>query len=158
MKARYNYLEEQTRQLLKSYLYNVQAFEKGNSIFMMKSLIEMNDKNKIFFDAESPYFTYNNNPKRTEFVVHAPMYNIYWRIECKSQVQNSNMVSRLYDELYYVTELPEDKIFFVLEGALLYPKVLMELTNRIEKHNLSDRVLFGDINIFREELIRKMSA
>jgi hypothetical protein len=158
MKIRANYLEEKIRQLFVSYLHNVQSYESNNSLHIMKQLMELNNGNKIFHDAESPYFTINNHAKKTEFVIHAPMYNIFWRIECKSQVKYSNMVTRLYDELYYVSDLPEDKIFFILDGALLYPKIIKEFTDRIKKFELINKVWVGGINSFEQKLIKQLRA
>ena len=118
----------------------------------------LNNKPKLFQDAESPYLTINNNPRKTEFVIHDPKNKIYWRLECKSQKEYSNMVTRLYDELDYVRELPENKICFIIEGALTLPKVLIKFIIKVKEMKLTNKVWIGTVDEFEELIMKQISA
>jgi hypothetical protein len=156
MKTRYNDFEEQVNVIIKSFLDNkVQTYEECNTLKMVELKRKYNDKNKIFYDVESPYLTNNNNPRKTEFVIDAPQYKIYWRVECKSQKEYSNLVCRLYDELDYITDLPEDRICFIVEGALSNPIVLKKFTDKLKTLKLRNKVWIGTVSQFENELIKK---
>lgn len=158
MKIRNNDLEEQTRKTIVEYFNNnVQSYESGNSLAIMKIIMQLNDKTKLFQDAESPYVGYNNFPKETEFVLHSPENKLLWRIECKKQETYSNLISRLYDELDYIVKLPENKICFIVEGVLSKPKILLKFIKKVKAMKLEDKVWIGN-SIEFERLLQKQIA
>jgi hypothetical protein len=158
MKIRHNFFEEQVKQETKRYFKNVQSYESGNTLNMVKLRRSFNNKTKFFHDVDSPYLTYKNNQRNTEIVLDAPEHRLYIRIECKTQVEYSNMITRLYDELDYVNDLPEDMICFVLEGALLCPEVITKFALKIKAMKLQNRVWFGSIDDFNKFLSERISA
>ena len=159
MKIRYDLFEDNVKEKITSFFNNnVQSYESGNSVNMMLMKMTYNNKTKLFHDAESPYLTYKNNPRITEFVLHSPNHKIYWRIECKTQETYSNLVSRLFDELDYISELPENKICFIVEGILCQPQILIKFVNKVKAMNLKNKVWIGSINDFDCLLKKQLSA
>ena len=143
MKIRDNFLERYTQDIITTALPNVLPYEDGNTLSNVALRKKQTNRNKLFHDLESPYLTYKGNPHITELAVHAPMYKLDARIECKSMSILSNMTKTVLDELHYVKELPELLFCLVLGNELLNPIFTRVLLNRIKELELQRKVWYG---------------
>jgi hypothetical protein len=153
MKTRYNVFEEFIRSLSVKILKFESAYDSVTSSKILEETKLRNNKRKIFQDAKSPAKTINNNEKTTELVFHCPLININFRVECKSQIKYSNIVTNVYDELDYVKVLNEDKLVLVLDGAYDHPYVRSKLERLIIEKNIIEKVWFGNAIEYEEFLL-----
>ena len=149
MKIRYNDFEEKTRKVIVDNVQIHHSFECDNTLNIVKNRKLSNDMNKLFQDAESPYLTSKGNNKSTEFVLSCPIHNIDWRIECKSQNNETNMLGIVIDELNFVKWCPENKYCLVLDGVLIKEYSLNRILDTIIEKNLYDKVWVGSLNEFK---------
>jgi hypothetical protein len=154
---RSNVLEDKTIQAICSIVPIDRRFEwfSSKSVELMKSY---NNLNKLFIDACSENLTYKGNQRRTEFVLHCPIANINWRIECKQQKTPEGTIARITNELDRVIKLHEDKLCLILEGGFRYPIVMKQIADEILKRGLENRVWFGSLNEFEQLLRLKLAA
>jgi len=155
IKPRINKLEERTKEMLLTTANIVQLYQRENF-----DIVEVTKKyakaNVLFEDCTSPYKTFNNNPRITEFVLFCPQWNINWRIECKSQQKVSDLITRVFYELDCVTELKENKLILVLEGAFNLPSVKNKLNDKIIEYGLQKRVWFGSLEEFEQKILKRI--
>lgn len=157
MKSRYNLFEQQTLEVINRWIRIELCFEGNNDVNWVEMWKRGTNKAVLFQDADSPYKTISGNPRVTEFVLYVPSNGINWRIECKSQLTNSSMNSRVYYELLKVEELKEDKLILVLGGALTDHRFLLDVNKTIQQLNIGGRVWVGSLKDFEYMLIKTLT-
>lgn len=124
----------------------------------IKRILKRNENfSTIFLDAPSPYLTINDNYKKTEGVISVPKNGIFWRIECKSQENYSDLIGRVLLELNFVAKLIEDKYCLILEKAFMLSYALKIIDATIREKNLINKVWRGSLDDFEVMLLNKMS-
>lgn len=155
---KYNSLENKVKVVTKSIIRFKLVYEQFNTLRIYNGRKYANRHNKLFEDVESPYLTLTGlNQRKTEFVIDAPEYNIWWRIECKEQLTVSNIIESMFYQFECVKNLKEDKIIFILEGAYQYPYIAKLLTDRIKELKIEDKVKIWSYNEYVERLKKKVS-
>lgn len=155
---KYNVLENKVKVATKSIIRFKLVYEQFNTLKTYNDRKYANSLNKFFEDVESPYLTLSGlNQRKTEFVIDAPEYNIWWRIECKTQLTVSNIIESMYYQFECVKKLKEDKIIFILEGTYQYPYIAKLLTDRIKELEIEDKVRIWSYDTYVEKLKKKVA-
>lgn len=157
MIPRYNDLENRTLHMLMSKARVTELYNTHSST-SMEILKKSSNANKLFVDAHSLNLTPYGNERKTEFVIHIPIYGINWRVECKSQKRDSNMIYRVNEEFDCVAKIREDKLCLILEGAFTLPHNLKKLADEIIRRKLENRVWLGSLPQFEQMLVMQMVA
>lgn len=135
-----------------------QKIDRESNYGIIKKWKLINDGPKLFYDAKSPAKTYNDNERETEFVLHYPVFNIDWRIECKDQKANSDgMVNRIVKDIQDVKYLDENMLILVIDGILLKPSIIKAIYNWCQIFEAEGRVWVGNPKEFENMLFRKVS-
>lgn len=150
---KYNLLENNVKVATKSIIQFKLVYEQFNTLKIYNDRKQANSLNKLFEDVESSYLTLTGlHQRKTEFVIDAPEYNIWWRIECKGQLTVSNIIGAMYYEFDCVKKLKEDKIIFILEGTYQYPYIIKQLTDKIKELKIESKVRIWSYNEYVENL------
>lgn len=152
---RSNEFEQNVVDVIKK-IFNVKyEYDNNNTPFILNQRVLSVNGTALFHDANSLYKTPNNNYRTTELVLYSKEHNVHIRIDAKQQKTNSNIISHtVYSELRNVNLLREDKLFLILGGAYLLPYNLYNLAAEIKFLKHEDRVWWGSIKDFENELIR----
>jgi hypothetical protein len=149
MIVRYNKLEQNLFDAIEPIVKP--KFTYGNMLTPMQVLRAVErkqNKNLMFTDVPSTYPTPTEKHKKNEGAIYIPKYNIFWRLECKSQVKYSDMVGRVLFELNFVKKIHEGKYCLILEGAYLIPSVRDIILNAVKEKRLERFVWLGDLEQF----------
>jgi len=154
MKLRSNTFEEKTRNLLMACILIQLSHESCNTLSVTECRKKESNKSKLFQDVENGYLTPIGNPKKTEFVVHAPIHKINWRIECKSMETLTNIMGTISWELNFIDKINEEKYCIVLSDKLMCPYFINILVKNIKEKKLQNKVWFGNLKQF-ETLLKQ---
>ncbi|MBN1117784.1 MAG: hypothetical protein JXA77_11300 [Bacteroidales bacterium] len=152
---RHNDFEQQVMSVIESY-GNVQLTYDKESVVSTEILKQSNDKNKLFTDAGSPYYTKIGNQKRTEFVYYSPINSVDIRVECKSR-KKSGLLGEILYELNFVLKIPEKKYCMVFSDTLIDKYFLKQLKITIKEKNLTEKVWFGSLKNFERFLKKNLT-
>lgn len=152
-RRRYNLTEQATLDIIISEVSPKRIYRKHNSLKIVKFSKEINNEFKLFFDAESSLKTFKDNNKRTEFVLHGPKYGIDWRIECKFQITDSNLIDGILQQVVEITKaMAEEKLILIVGGFLATSEVMNKIQKKIDMEGLSNKFWMGTLDNFCEIL------
>jgi hypothetical protein len=157
MITRPNKFEDSTQKVIELRA-NIELIYQSYSAKAIEMLKQFNNKNKLFTDACSPYRTPYGNQRKNEFVLHLPLYDINWRIECKGQKIYNALAGRIDLELSYVSKIYEDMYCLILDKALYAPSVIYHIAKIIEEKSIRNKVWFGSLEQFDKMLCKQIKA
>jgi len=149
MIVRYNKLEQDLFDTIEPIVKP--SFIYGDMLMPMQVIRAVERKrnnNLMFTDVPSTYQTPTGRYKRNEGAIYMPKNNIFWRLECKSQIEYSDMVGRVLFELNFVKNINEGKYCLILEGAYLIRYVRDIVLSVIKEKKLERFIWLGDLEQF----------
>jgi hypothetical protein len=158
MIKRHNVLENKVKEFILSTL-NIEELYCSYDSTTIENLKKYSNKNKLFEDACSPFLTPKGNERKNEFVLNCPLYKINDRIECKSQINDSELIHRIDRDLDSIIHIHEDRLCIILDGAYLLPYNLLMLANKIiEKKIPMNKIWYGSFDEYCEMICEKIKV
>jgi len=154
---RYKELENKTQKIIVEQLKPTLFFKHNNEGFL-NLRIEINPDSRILFeDVAGRVRTAKKNLIKNEFVIYNPENEKKLiRIECKSQISNSDLTHRIYKLLGDVSKygLDEDYLYIILGGYLATKEFKRTLKGWINDFSIGSKVMYGSVEKFEKFLIK----